>query len=167
MIRHCFILASLAALLLASCTSVAPYTYDYIPGKSAVIKDGIAVVPETAPAAVKRAIEAGNRLQGKPYIYGGGHRKIEDIGYDCSGTVSYVLYHSGFIKETMASDEYRRYGKAGKGDWLTIYARRGHVFMSIAGLRLDTGYHGEREGPRWSTLGRPANGCVLRHPDGL
>ena len=34
-----------------------------------------------------------------------------------------------------------RYGEPGPGRWITIYARNGHVFMTLCGLRLDTGGH--------------------------
>jgi peptidoglycan hydrolase-like protein with peptidoglycan-binding domain len=34
------------------------------------------------PAAVHRAISAANRIAGRPYRYGGGHRSFSDIGYD-------------------------------------------------------------------------------------
>ena len=47
------------------------------------------------PPPVIRAIAAGNRLQGKPYKWGGGHARLQDSGYDCSGTVSYVLREAG------------------------------------------------------------------------
>lgn len=126
-----------------------------------------AAAPKDAPEAVKKAIEAGNRLIGKPYIYGGGHRRIEDVGYDCSGTASYVLHHAGLLDAPIASDEFRSFGKAGPGKWITLYARRGHVFTVIAGLRLDTGYNGQGEGPQWSDRSRPTKGAVMRHPDGL
>ena len=44
--------------------------------------------------------------------------------------------------------------------------RPGHVFMTVAGLRLDTGWGGGRTGPRWKPMSRPAKGHVMRHPDG-
>ncbi len=151
---------------LASCSSVR-YDYVYVPGKTAVIVDGKAVLPEGAPERVKKAVEAGNRIVGKPYVYGGGHGQIEDGGYDCSGTVSYVLYHAGLLRTPQPSGAFRSFGADGKGEWITLYAKSGHVFVSLAGLRLDTGYSGEGQGPRWSTKSRPANGCTLRHPPQL
>ncbi len=125
------------------------------------------MAPAEAPEAVKKAIEAGNRLIGKPYIYGGGHRGFDAPGYDCSGTASYVLHHAGLLDAPIASNEFRSYGKSGAGDWITLHARRGHVFTVVAGLRLDTGYHGEGNGPQWSTSSRPTKGAVMRHPPGL
>lgn len=168
MSRIISIATCLTVALLASCSSApGPYTYKLVPGKSAILQGKYALIPVSAPEPVKRAIAAGNRLQGKPYIYGGGHRRIEDAGYDCSGTLSYVLHHAGLLKTPMASNEFRTFGKAGEGKWITIYARKGHVFCSVAGLRLDTGYNGENEGPRWTTRPRPTKGCVVRHIPGL
>lgn len=159
---------AITALLLASCSSsTKEYKYKYVEGKTAVLDGRYAMVPKDAPEAVKQAIQAGNRLIGKPYIYGGGHRRVEDVGYDCSGTASYVLHHAGLLGAPIASNEFRSYGKSGAGKWITLYARRGHVFTVIAGLRLDTGYNGQGEGPQWSDRSRPIKGAVLRHPAGL
>ena len=156
---------------LVSCSSQVkakrPVSYRFEHGRTAMLKDGIAYAPRGAPAAVKRAIAAGNRLQGKPYKWGGGHARHNDSGYDCSGTVSYVLREAGLMKGSMPSSGYFVYGKKGEGDWITIYIRRGHVFMTIAGLRLDTGWGSERSGPRWLTRTRPGVGHVMRHPAGL
>jgi hypothetical protein len=127
---------------------------------------GKAVPPAGLPEPVMRAISAGNRIVGKPYRYGGGHRRIEDRGYDCSGTVSYVLYHAGLLPAPTTSGGFMHYGKAGAGRHITIFSEKGHSFIEVAGLRLDTGYHGQREGPHWSTLSRPIRGYVLRHPRG-
>ena len=38
----------------------------------------------------------------------------------------------------MSSTELRSYGERGPGNWITVYAREGHTFAIIAGLRLDT-----------------------------
>lgn len=141
--------------------------YQYIPGKSAVLHGKYAMIPKDAPEAVKRAIAAGNRLQGKPYIYGGGHRSFNSAGYDCSGTASYVMHHAGYLQSPITSGGFVNYGNPGPGKWITIYAKRGHVFTVIAGLRLDTGYNGQGEGPKWSTRSRPSAGYVMRHPPGL
>lgn len=144
-----------------------PVSYHFEHGRTAMVKNGVAYAPRRAPSAVKRAIAAGNRLQGKPYKWGGGHAKHHDSGYDCSGTVSYVLREAGLMKGTMPSKGFFNYGKKGYGKWITVYTRRGHVFMTIAGLRLDTGWGADRSGPRWHTRTRPASGTVVRHPSGL
>jgi hypothetical protein len=67
----------------------------------------------------------------------------------------------------MPSTAYRRYGEPGPGRWITIYARRGHVFMVVAGLRFDTGWHDGPRGPQWTTESRPTDDTVMRHPDDL
>jgi len=141
--------------------------YHFVPGRTALLRNGLAYAPRNAPSAVKRLIKAGNRLQRKPYKWGGGHRRHEDSGYDCSGTVSYVLSEAGLMRGSMPSKGFFRYGKPGPGRWITIYVRRGHVFLTVAGLRLDTGGSGGRTGPRWKPEGRKVRGHVVRHPPGL
>ncbi len=169
------LLAVLAILPLAgglvSCSSQVkarkPVSYRFEYGRTALLKDGIAYAPRNAPPAVKRAIAAGNRLQGKPYKWGGGHSRHKDSGYDCSGTVSYVLREAGLLRGSLPSSGYFKYGKKGEGRWITIYIRKGHVFVTIAGLRLDTGGPGARSGPRWKPETREGRGHVMRHPRGL
>lgn len=156
---------------LASCSSQVkakqPVSFNFQAGKTAMLKDGVAYAPRNAPPEVKRAIEAGNRLQRMPYKWGGGHAKQNDSGYDCSGTVSYVLRSAGLLKGSMPSKGYFSYGNKGEGKWITVYTRSGHVFMTVAGLRLDTGGPGGRSGPRWKPQTRSAGGTVMRHPSGL
>lgn len=165
----------LAALLpiaggLVSCSSQVkakqPVSYRFQHGRTAMLKDGIAYAPRNAPYAVKRAIAAGNSLQGMPYKWGGGHARLDDSGYDCSGTVSYVLREAGLMKGSSTSRGYFDYGKKGGGKWITVYVRKGHVFMTVAGLRLDTGGPGGESGPRWKTQTRQGIGHVMRHPSG-
>jgi NlpC/P60 family len=144
-----------------------PVSYRFEPGRTALLKDGIAYAPKRAPAAVKRAIAAGNRLQGKPYKWGGGHAKHDDSGYDCSGSVSYVLREAGLLEGSLHSKAFFKYGKKGDGKWITIYIRNGHVFMTVAGLRLDTGGPGHESGPSWQPRTRQSVGHVMRHPKGL
>jgi hypothetical protein len=67
----------------------------------------------------------------------------------------------------MPSHGFRRYGKAGEGEWISVWARKGHVFLVIAGLRFDTGWTGHEEGIKWTTRSRPARGHVIRHPANL
>ncbi len=140
-----------------------------VPGKRAVLRHGIAYAPADAPDSVKEAIWAANRIQGRPYVWGGGHGSFEDYGYDCSGTVSYTLHHAGVLGTPMGSSEFLRYGERGRGRWVTIYARPGHTFALIAGLRLDTtdlSYGGD-VGPRWHADIRDTHGFAARHPAGL
>jgi hypothetical protein len=131
---------------------------------------GQAAAPKKAPLAVKRAIWAANQLCSKPYCYGGGHKSFVDRGYDCSGTVSYVLGAAGLISSPMSSTEFCRYGQRGRGKWITIYARDGHTFAVIAGLRLDTtpwDNSSNRWAPRWQVTDRSPRGFEARHPLGL
>ena len=155
-----------AALLLSACSSPS-YRFKPIPGKTGVLNRGYAVPPEKAPRIVHAAIEAGNRICGMPYRRGGGHGRSMDTAYDCSGATSYILREAGLMEDSMPSKGFRRYGKSGEGDWISVYAKSGHVFLVVAGLRFDTGWNDAPEGPRWSTLSRPADGCVIRHPAGL
>jgi hypothetical protein len=160
----------LVAIGLAGCggsRATADYRYDFVYGESAMLRGRQAVAPKKAPAVVHRAVMAGNRLQSKPYRYGGGHRRVEDSGYDCSGTVSYVLINAGLLDSPMTSEGFKRYGERGPGKWISVYARDGHTFMTIGGLRLDTGWGSNRSGPRWLTSNRPARGYTVRHPRGF
>ena len=166
--RFSFWLPALAAsALLSACCGPAPYHYTYVPGKTAVVHRGRAVAPESAPPRVKAAIEAANEIAGLPYRRGGGHARVHDSAYDCSGATSFVLREAGLLSTPIPSTSFRAYGQGGKGDWISVYARKGHVFLVVAGLRFDTGYGNGAEGPQWSTLNRPVNGCVVRHPVGL
>jgi hypothetical protein len=127
---------------------------------------GKAYPPAGAPLAVVRAIRAGNRLQNKPYRYGGGHGSFRSDAYDCSGAVSFALYGGGLLTAPLDSRALMAWGKPGAGKWITVYAHRGHAFAMIAGLRLDTSGTGGR-GPRWLTARRSTKGFVARHPAGL
>lgn len=166
--RSILVLLSLASVaLLAGCAGPAPYRYKYIPGKTAVIRNGYAVAPPSAPPAVHMAIAAGNRIAGLPYAYGGGHGRGIASAYDCSGAASFVLQAAGKLRSPIPSTGFRRYGAKGEGKWISIYARKDHTFLVVAGLRFDTGYTGAPMGPRWTTRSRPTKGSVLRHPSGL
>src|SRR5206468_12558319 len=141
-----------------------------VSGKTARLRFGKAAAPKNAPLAVKRAIWAANQLRRKRYRYGGGHKSFDDRGYDCSGTISYALGAAGLIGSPMSSTEFRSYGQRGPGKWITVYAREGHTFAVIAGLRLDTTPYDHYTGkwaPRWQTIYRPPRGFDARHPIGL
>jgi len=138
-----------------------------VPGNRAKLRHGIAYAPENVPLNVKKAIWATNTLLRKPYVWGGGHGSFFDTGYDCSGTVSFALHYAGLLSAPTDSRSLMSFGAPGSGRWMTIYARNGHTWMVIAGLRLDTtGFYGD-EGPRWRTDGRAPWGFEARHPVGL
>jgi hypothetical protein len=152
-----------------------------VPGTVAeLLPDGSAAAPADAPPEVQQAIWAANRIQDKPYKYGGGHARIEDTGYDCSGTVSYALHHAGLLKTPLHSGAFMTWGERGRGAWITVYTNPGHAYAVIAGLRLDTSFaSGARRlsrrvarsaferGPRWRPTWRSPRGFRARHPLGL
>ena len=129
---------------------------------------GGASTPSGLPVAVARAIAAGNRIAHHPYKYGGGHGRFDDSGYDCSGSISYVLNGGGLLKAPLDSSQFMRWGSAGRGRWITVYANPGHAFMVIRTrkglLRYDTS--GMDDGSRWDGDLRPSGGYVVRHPTG-
>lgn len=158
-----------------------------VPGAVAqLLPDGTAAAPADAPPQVQQAIFAANKLQAKPYIYGGGHAKVEDKGYDCSGTVSYALLGGGEtlgLESPLDSGSFMKWGEAGEGQWITIYTNPGHAYAVIAGLRLDTSIGSSprgadrklaaqhkkamEKGPRWRPWERSSRGFKKRHPVGF
>lgn len=120
------------------------------------------------PAALHRMIQAGNALKNKPYILGGGHRQLEDVGYDCSSSVSYMLIKAGLLNQVLNSNRLANYGASGPGRYVTLWVKPGHhVFITVCGLRLDTSGGQVAEGPRWRTTDRSLSGFMPRHPPGL
>jgi peptidoglycan hydrolase-like protein with peptidoglycan-binding domain len=128
--------------------------------------DGLAVAPESAPEEVKQIIAAGNEIATKPYKYGGGHARWNDSGYDCSGSVSYVLHAAGLLDRALDSSGFMSWGERGRGTWVTIRSNPGHAYMIVAGLRFDTSAR-RQTGNRWSEQMRSARGYRGRHPEGL
>jgi cell wall-associated NlpC family hydrolase len=135
-------------------------------GKAVVGSDGLAVAPADAPPQVKAIIDAGNRIATKPYKYGGGHGRWEDSGYDCSGSMSYAFHGAGMLDQALDSTGFESWGEAGKGTWVTIFAKGDHAFMIVAGLRFDTSGR-SNQGTRWQAKMRSSAGYVVRHPSGL
>lgn len=118
------------------------------------------------PGVIVRVIRAANRIAGKPYRYGGGHGSFNDTGYDCSGSVSYALHGGGLLDVPLTASGFMSYGSAGRGRYITIYARPGHVYMVIRGRRFDTTGRDE-SGSRWQDRMRSSDGYVVRHPTGF
>jgi cell wall-associated NlpC family hydrolase len=134
--------------------------------RATALPNGIAVPPLEAPDAVRRMIEAGNVIARAPYVWGGGHGRWIDKGYDCSGSVSFVLAAAGYLDGPLDSGHLAGWGRPGPGRWVTIYANAGHVFMEVGGIRFDTS--GQRvTGSRWQNEGRSTAGFAVRHPPGL
>jgi soluble lytic murein transglycosylase-like protein len=137
------------------------------PGPSAVLtSDGLASAPQSAPPAVKAAIEAANSIATTPYVWGGGHGSWYSAGYDCSGAVSFALYGAGLLDTPLTSGSLESYGEPGPGKWITIYASATHAYVEIAGLRWDTVGDASGTGPRWHTEPPYPEGFVVRHPVG-
>jgi cell wall-associated NlpC family hydrolase len=137
---------------------------------SACIYNGKAYPPAGAPIEIQQAIWSANEIVGKPYKYGGGHAKLHDTGYDCSGTVSYALIGGQMLDSPLDSGSFMKWGAAGPGTWVTVYTNPGHAFAVIAGLRLDTSAAGDptdREGPQWRPILRDTKGFKARHPEGF
>jgi len=134
--------------------------------KAVALGNGVALPPLEAPEAVKQMIEAGNGIARTPYVWGGGHGKWQDTGYDCSGSVSFVLAAAGLLNAPLASGPLMSWGEAGPGKWVTIYANAGHVFLEVAGIRFDTSAQ-RITGSRWINEMRSTAGFVARHPAGL
>ena len=142
-----------------------------VAGRQAMLRaDGKAAVPRSAPARVRAIITAANRIVGKPYKWGGGHASVVDRGYDCSGSVSFPLIKTGLLGGPLVSGSFARWGAKGAGRYVTIYANKGHVYMEVAGLRLDTSQVGDSrggKGPRWRPVIGKRGGFAVRHPQGL
>ncbi len=143
-----------------------------VPGITAKIIHGVAYAPASAPRQVQQIIWAGNQIRHKPYVYGGGHGVWRDAGYDCSGSVSYVLHAAGLVTSTMDSSQFETWGNSGFGQWVTVFANPGHAFLEVAGIRMDTSSEGDRTpvpgtGPRWHSLLRSTGAFQSRHPTGF
>jgi cell wall-associated NlpC family hydrolase len=128
-----------------------------------------AIAPAIAPLAVKRVIAAANRIRTLPYIWGGGHGRWQDRGYDCSGSVSYALHGARMLNTPLTSGSFETWGEAGPGRWITIYANASHVYMVVAGLRFDTAGDTSGTGPRWhpTTAAAASGRFIVRHPVGF
>jgi cell wall-associated NlpC family hydrolase len=148
-----------------------PATKGTIGGRTAMLRtDGRAAIPRGAPARVRAMIAAANRIVGKPYKWGGGHVRLTDNGYDCSGAVSYSLIGANVLGGVMVSGSLAHWATAGAGRWMTVYANNGHVYMEVAGLRFDTSPVGDptgRYGVRWRPLIGRRQGFHARHVVGL
>ncbi len=160
----------------------------FIEGTRAKLDPGdghVALIPAGAPAVAQAMLVAGDELQELPYGPGGHPDPLGASEEDCSSTVNYVLYRAGvrplreIVDEDPVAQDYVHWGDRGPGRWVTIYATdvpTPHVFVTIAGLRLDTSHNGTDEGPnrsedgpRWRVLPYIPTWAhwSVRHPPGL
>jgi hypothetical protein len=157
-------LVALPSTALAGSGGTGPGGTSSGPAGKARLVDGKAVPPSDAPRRVVKVIKAANEIaKHKGYCYGGGHSSFRDNCYDCSGAVSYALHGGNFVNSPMPSSGYFRWGKRGKGKWITVHTNSGHVYAVIAGLRWDTSMTAGK-GPGWSTQRRSSSGFRTRHP---
>jgi peptidoglycan hydrolase-like protein with peptidoglycan-binding domain len=122
--------------------------------------------PANVAAGMAAMEYAAQQIATLPYIWGGGHGSWISPGYDCSGSVSYVLHAAGLLSAPETSSDFESYGAPGPGKYITIYATDGHVWMTLDGQRFDTvalSEDGSRFGPYAD--GEFA-GYVERHPIG-
>jgi hypothetical protein len=136
-----------------------------VPGRRAKLRrDGLAVAPRRAPIRVKRVIWAANEIaRGKGYCWGGGHGRHNSPCYDCSGAASYALRGGNFVRGSRPSTGYFNWGRRGRGNWITVFTNSGHMYITVAGLRFDTGMVSGR-GPSWSDQMRSDSGFRKRRP---
>ncbi len=154
----------------------------YVKGNKAQIDPvtGDAMAPINAPIQVKEMIAAANEIHNLPYVWGGGHQgPLSTLynGYDCSGSVSFVLYAAGLGPAgdmAQVSGQLETYGLSGPGKWVTVWASGPHTFIDIAGIAYDTADYGGPDipsgsGPRWreSPTANLSDGnhWVERHPN--
>jgi hypothetical protein len=161
---------------------------EFVPGEQAELSASnghVALIPADAPPVVQAMVIAGNELQELPYGPTGHPDPRGATSEDCSSTVNYVLYRSGvrpiaeIVRENPLAQDYVNWGDPGPGRWVTIYATTtptDHVFIVIAGLRLDTSHNGtdtgpnrDQDGPRWRLLDHIPEWAhwSVRHPPGL
>ena len=134
--------------------------------KARLLPNGMLIPPKAAPARIKAVVAAANRIRTKPYIWGGGHGRWWDRGYDCSGSVSYALHGGEFLESPLPSGPMESWGVSGEGRWITVWANAGHAYAEIAGFRWDTAGDSSGTGPRWHEELLDNAGFTPRHPLG-
>jgi hypothetical protein len=172
----------------ASFLAASPSPVRFVAGERALLAaedQKLALVPTDVPPPVQAMVVAGNELQQLPYGPGGHPDPRGASEEDCSSTVNYLLYRSGarsifeIVRDNPLAQDYVDWGDPGPGRWVTIYATTApanHVFIVVAGLRLDTSHAGSdigpnraEDGPRWRLFGHIPTWAhwSVRHPPGL
>ena len=164
---------------LNSSTTLLTSTHPTVNGFKAKIIHGVAYAPSYAPPAVQEAIWAGDQIRTKPYraLHYASLARLWPA-YDCSGSVSYVLYKAGLHSRVPdVSGGFDIWGQRGRGQWITVYGSAGHAFVEIAGIVFDTAHYAGTtpggSGPRWQPPSiirsqlHDGNRYFSRHPVGL
>lgn len=131
------------------------------------------------PAAIAKAYQKAVAIdkKGYKYTYGGGHGSFAGP-YDCSGAVSAILKAAGKLSSPMDTVALGRFGKSGKGEFLTIYVKpyagkNGHTYavFNIPGKgeqRFEAhGPQGSGPGGQFVSRGSDPSGYVARHIEGM
>ena len=110
---------------------------------------------------------------------------LELVAHARNGGTFSSLYRSGvrpigeIVRDNPLAQDYVSWGVPGPGRWVTIFSTARptpHVFMLIAGMRLDTSGNGTdvgpnrgQDGPRWRILDHIPTWAhwSVRHPAGL
>jgi hypothetical protein len=183
---------SVSVSVSASGQGCVPVSGPTVPGVVARIQpDGLAAIPADAPAQVQEAIAAGNQIIHTSYSTERDPNMLRTVmsSYDCSGSTDFVLYNAGLnspqvtVGDSIAGNSslLESYGQSGPGQWITIYANPGHVFIEVAGIVMDTAWYAPVQptspssGPRWQPAsiiqpqihGDTYGGFIERHPPGL
>jgi len=113
----------------------------------------------------------------KPYVWGGFD---PNVGFDCSGAVSYALKVGGFLSQRTTTAGLASFGVAGEGEFITVYdhANTGdphteHCAIEIGGIVFESGGGSENDNPNGG-LGKVTSGVeeflrkfeIKRHPKG-
>jgi hypothetical protein len=140
------------------------------------------VVPTTGSAAVKvKAMQAmAKLLNGKPYIWGGGHSNFGiAAGYDCSGFVSAILHSGGFLSSPQTTQTLPGQPgiASGIGKYVTIYDRtdasgNDHVIINLDGQWWESGGGEDGGSPDVHSIATPDSSYLgsfntILHPVGL
>ncbi len=138
-----------------------------VPGGQSIGGSGALPIPSGVPEAVQKVVAGANEIADFPYVYGGGHASFVDNAYDCSGSVSYALAAGGLLSQPETSGELEKWGAAGPGRYITVYADAGHTYMYVDGILYDTAGRSGVYASRWLVGSTDNSGYVVRHWPGL
>jgi cell wall-associated NlpC family hydrolase len=138
-----------------------------VPGGESIGGAGTIPISPELPEVVQKVIAGANEIADFPYVFGGGHGSFVDNAYDCSGSVSYALAAGGLLSVPETSGELEKWGVAGPGQYITVFANAGHTYMYVDGILYDTAGRSGAYASRWQVTGVDNAGYVARHYPGL